>query len=59
MLERYSRPEMRELWTLENKFRVWLEVELAVTKGWTEMGEVPREAVMKSMKGRLRARPHS
>jgi adenylosuccinate lyase len=44
MLERYSRPAMRELWTLENKFRVWLEVELAVTRGWTEMGEVPAEA---------------
>ncbi|QGY38893.1 adenylosuccinate lyase [Pseudodesulfovibrio cashew] len=44
MLDRYSRPAMRELWTLENKFRVWLEVELAVTKGWTEMGEVPQEA---------------
>jgi len=44
MLERYSRPAMRELWTLENKFRVWLEVELAVTKAWTEMGRVPQEA---------------
>ncbi|WP_419785509.1 adenylosuccinate lyase [Pseudodesulfovibrio sp.] len=44
MLERYSRPAMRALWTLENKFRVWLEVELAVTKAWTEMGRVPQEA---------------
>ncbi|MEF2229384.1 MAG: adenylosuccinate lyase [Pseudodesulfovibrio sp.] len=44
MLERYSRPEMRALWTLESKFRAWLEVELAVTRAWTEMGQVPREA---------------
>ena len=44
MLERYSRPEMRELWTLENKFRVWLEVELAVTRAWAEMGVVPQAA---------------
>lgn len=44
MLERYSRPGMRALWTLENKFRVWLEVELAVTKAWAELGEVPQEA---------------
>jgi adenylosuccinate lyase len=44
MLERYSRPEMRALWTLENKFRVWLEVELAVVRAWTEMGEVPEAA---------------
>jgi adenylosuccinate lyase len=35
---------MRELWTLENKFRVWLEVELAVTRAWTELGEVPQDA---------------
>ncbi|AMK12675.1 MAG: adenylosuccinate lyase [Pseudodesulfovibrio sp.] len=45
MLERYSRPEMRELWTLENKFRVWLEVELAVTRAWHEMGVVPADAL--------------
>ncbi|MDD3313138.1 adenylosuccinate lyase [Pseudodesulfovibrio sp.] len=44
MLERYSRPAMRALWTLENKYRVWLEVELAVTRAWTEMGRVPQEA---------------
>ena len=44
MLDRYSRPAMRALWTLENKFRAWLEVELAVTKAWAEMGQVPREA---------------
>jgi len=35
---------MRNLWTLENKFRVWLEVELAVTRAWADMGEVPMEA---------------
>ena len=35
---------MRELWTLENKFRVWLEVELAVTRAWTDMGKVPADA---------------
>jgi len=44
MLERYSRPAMRNLWTLENKFRVWLEVELAVTKAWADMGKVPQDA---------------
>jgi adenylosuccinate lyase len=35
---------MRELWTLENKFRVWLEVELAVTRAWAELGQVPMDA---------------
>ncbi|MDD4733037.1 MAG: adenylosuccinate lyase [Desulfovibrio sp.] len=43
MIERYSRPEMAELWTLENKFRAWLEVELAVCEAWCEQGVVPAE----------------
>ncbi|WP_022663432.1 adenylosuccinate lyase [Paucidesulfovibrio longus] len=43
MIERYSRPEMAALWTLENKFRAWLEVELAVCEAWCELGVVPAE----------------
>lgn len=45
MIERYSRPEMADLWTLENKFRVWLEVELAVCEAWHEQGQVPADAI--------------
>ena len=30
MIERYSRPEMSEIWSEEGKYRRWLEVELAV-----------------------------
>ncbi len=43
MIERYTRPEMGALWTLENKFRVWLEVELAVCEAWTRLGAIPEE----------------
>ena len=43
MIERYSRPEMAALWTLENKFRVWLEVETAVCEAWCELGVVPAD----------------
>ncbi len=43
MIERYTRKEMAQLWTLENKFRVWLEVELAVCKAWNSLGELPDE----------------
>ena len=32
------------MWTLENKFRAWLEVELAVTRAWTELGQIPQDA---------------
>jgi Adenylosuccinate lyase len=41
MIERYSRPEMAALWTLENKFAVWLEVELAVCRAWNRLGQIP------------------
>jgi adenylosuccinate lyase len=45
MLERYSRPEMRAIWTEENKFRAWLEVELCACEAWVELGVIPREDV--------------
>jgi adenylosuccinate lyase len=42
MIERYSRPEMAALWTLESRFKAWLEVELAVCEAWTRLGVVPQ-----------------
>lgn len=45
MIERYTRPEMGALWTLQNKFAVWLEVEIAVCQAWAEQGAIPAEAV--------------
>ncbi len=44
MLERYSRPQMREIWTEENKFRTWLQVEVLAAEAWAELGVIPREA---------------
>ena len=41
MIERYSTPEMTSLWSEANRYRVWLTVELAATKAWEAMGEVP------------------
>jgi len=43
MIDRYTRPEMGQLWSLENKFRVWLEVELAVCEAWHALGRIPAE----------------
>ncbi|HAS88849.1 MAG TPA: adenylosuccinate lyase [Desulfovibrio sp.] len=43
MIERYTRPAMGELWTLENRFRVWLEVEIAVCEAWHKLGRIPAE----------------
>jgi adenylosuccinate lyase len=44
MIARYTRPEMGRIWSDENKFRTWLEVELAASEALAEMGEVPAEA---------------
>ena len=45
MLERYSRPEMRAIWTLENQYRQWLRVELAAAEVMAELGQVPPESL--------------
>ena len=44
MIERYTRPEMGRIWSEENKYRQWLEVELASAEALAETGEVPEEA---------------
>ena len=44
MIERYTRPEMGRIWSEENKYRQWLEVELATAEALAETGEVPSEA---------------
>ena len=45
MIERYSRPEMKKVWSDENKFDKWLQVEIAVCEAWAEQGVVPTEAL--------------
>ena len=47
MLERYSRPEMSAIWTQENKYQAWLEVEILADEAWAELGEIPKEDVAK------------
>ncbi len=47
MIERYSRRQMKKVWSDENKFNKWLEVEIAVCEAWAESGVIPREAVPK------------
>src|SRR5574337_271307 len=47
MLERYSRPEMTAIWTEENKYQAWLEVEILADEAWAELGEIPKADVAK------------
>ncbi|KHC91599.1 adenylosuccinate lyase [Thermotoga sp. Mc24] len=42
MVERYSLSPMKDLWTEEAKYRRWLEVELAVTRAYEELGTIPK-----------------
>jgi adenylosuccinate lyase len=44
MIQRYTRPEIGRIWSEENKYRQWLEVELASAEALAETGEVPKEA---------------
>ena len=45
MINRYSRPEMANIWSEENKYRAWLEVEILADEAWAELGEIPKEDV--------------
>lgn len=47
MIARYTRPEMGAIWSDENKFRQWREVELAATASLADLGVVPADAADK------------
>jgi adenylosuccinate lyase len=47
MIERYTRPEMGAIWTEENRYQAWLEVELLACEAWSELGVIPKEDVEK------------
>jgi adenylosuccinate lyase len=44
MISRYTRPEMGHIWEPENRFRRWLDVELAVVAAMAELGQIPAQA---------------
>ncbi|NOY64579.1 MAG: adenylosuccinate lyase [Nitrospirae bacterium] len=51
MIPRYTRQQMGDIWSLENKYRKWLDVEIAVCEAWAELGEIPEES-LKTIKER-------
>ena len=53
MIERYSLPEMKRVWSEKNKFDKWLQVEIAVCEAWAEIGRIPKEDIPKIKKARL------
>ena len=51
MIERYSRKVMRDIWTEDNKFRAYLEVEILSCEAWMRLGVIPEEDVAKIRAG--------
>lgn len=47
MITRYTRPEMAKIWSDENRYRCWLEVEILACEAWAELGEIPKVDVQK------------
>jgi len=45
MIDRYTRPEMGDLWSEESQYQAWLDVELAACAAWSEVGVIPPEDV--------------
>lgn len=45
MIGRYTREEMGNIWTEENKYRAWLEVEILACEAWAKLGAIPEEDV--------------
>lgn len=45
MIDRYSRKEMADIWSLENQFQAWLAVELAACRAWSKLEKIPKEDV--------------
>lgn len=44
MLDRYSRPGMKAIWSQEKKLETWLQVEILAAEAWAELGVIPGEA---------------
>lgn len=42
MIERYTRKEMGAIWTEENRYKAWLEIEILACEAWSELGVIPR-----------------
>ena len=47
MIPRFTRPDMAAIWTLENKFRLWLDIEIAVCETQAEQGLIPADVPAK------------
>ena len=42
MIKRYSRKELTDIWSEENKYKIWLEVEIAAAEAMEKLGQIPK-----------------
>ena len=47
MIERYSPPRMREIWSDQHRFDLWLRIEILACEAWAELGRIPADALPK------------
>ncbi|HDP25930.1 MAG TPA: adenylosuccinate lyase [Deltaproteobacteria bacterium] len=45
MIERYTRKELGRIWSDENRYQKWMDVEIAVCEAWERLGSIPRESL--------------
>ena len=50
MIDRYSRPKMKSVWSDKNKYDKWLKIEIAVCEAWNKAGLIPDEDIVKIRK---------
>jgi len=43
VIDRYSRPEMRKIWSDERKFQIWLEIEVLACEAMAQLGHIPKK----------------
>ena len=41
MIKRYSRKELTDIWSEENKYKIWLDVEIAAAEAMEKLGQIP------------------
>ena len=42
MIKRYSRKELTDIWSEENKYKIWLDVEIAAAQAMEKLGKIPK-----------------
>ena len=57
MIPRYTRPEIGAIWSDENRFRIWLRIEILACEAMHRLGQVPAAATSSPMKTRAAISP--